>query len=244
LEDGQIRRHIDSIHSSAVSNESLVLLGLSPRKPNDSLSEAWKQYAAERRVQFEAITFAQLIQVLVEEFKEYETAERAIIDDLAQYLDDEGLVPHDYEHLFVVLSSQTYDRNLADKVYYEPAHRSSKNALGYLGLYKDRSVRAVGKIRLTFEAELSMSDERWASISRDDQELIRRVIEESPYPDLGSSLHRYYLIDSFVETDFRKRTKYGLWKSKRFNLRDYLGGDVEKMSVQQIAHHLRSVEWE
>ena len=57
-----------------------------------------------------------------------------------------------------------------------------------------------------------------------------------------SKRHKFFCVDKFYETDFRKTTKYPIQRTKFFDLRDVLNVKILP-SLEEIAEQLRHFEW-
>ena len=70
-----------------------------------------------------------------------------VLDDYLNYCYKDGLIPvsDSWKYLRMQLAGTTLDFNVNNNVYYDNAERGFR-AHDYLGLYKQKSVRAIGKI--------------------------------------------------------------------------------------------------
>ena len=145
-------------------------------------------------------------------------------------------------------SDETFDFDFENDIYYDKEVRGFKN-YGYIGLYKDKSVRAIGKIcariiafekdnELVFESEYGeITDERKEKIS----EAIKDSVNHNGY-DLKTIRHRYFFVDKFYGTDFKKESKGALQGAKKFDLSEYVGTE-ELPDTAEIANILNGKYW-
>ena len=116
-----------------------------------------------------------------------------------------------------------------------------------MGLYNQKSVRAIGKITAIIVNKFE--DGEWAYITEkgDLTEEIKNRIAEAREDaknygyDMTNS--RYFIVDKFYETDFRKETPYAPMGSRVFDLTEVLG--VEKLpDIEEIAEELKKTTWQ
>ena len=61
--------------------------------------------------------------------------------------------------------------------------------------------------------------------------------------DIGKQKHKYFIVDKFYDTDYKKISNGGLMEHKYFDLYDKLG--EEKMpNIEILADRLQEIEWE
>lgn len=194
-------------------------------------------------------------------FEEIAEAYRNVLDDrdyvmldiLDDYLDycyhDELIAGADsWKFMRMQLAGATFDFNLKQGVYYDGVHRGFRPH-DYLGLYKDKSVRAVGKIEAIIVADASDPDNikytvEKGKLNNDRKTKIARAIEDAKRYgyDLRKDPQRYFFVDRFYETDFQKETKYPPRGSRIFDLTEELGTrDIP--NAQQLAALLGKKTW-
>ena len=119
------------------------------------------------------------------------------------------------------------------------------------GLYKDKSVRAIGKLTKTvlaevIDGELVYENEYGDKVTQDELDRIKIAINEAE-EEFGFNLktikHRYFFVDEFYKIDFRKASKYPIQKSKYFNLAEMFSyGTMPE--TKEIAEDLDGKTWE
>lgn len=148
-----------------------------------------------------------------------------------------------------IAAGTTLRDNIELKLYYDDASRGYSEH-GYIGLYSRKSVRAVGKVVKTvvsaFEnGKLSLRTESGDAVTEQEIKRIKEATErarEYGY-DLMSVPHRYFIVDQFFETDFRKSSKNPIQRAKFFPLAKMFG--YEKMpATERIADDLSGRTWE
>ena len=173
-----------------------------------------------------------------------------ILDDYRDYCYKDGLIPtsDSWKYLRMQLASTTFDFNKENNVYYHDADRGY-SPYAYLGLYKQKSVRLIGKVcaiitaiekdgEIEYEAELGeITNERKNTI-------VKAIKDALSYGyDLKNYKHKYFFVDKFYETDFRKVSKGGSMGAKIFDLTEILKSD-NLPEVDQIAEILKEKTWE
>lgn len=193
---------------------------------------------------FEGI--ANAIQEVIDD-RDYEMQE--VLDDYLNYCYNDGLiaVSDSWKFMRMQLAGITLDFNVSQDIYYDNADRGFR-AHDYLSLYKNKSVRAVGKIsaRITavdtdngmqYEVEFGeLTEER-------KQKIADAIIDGVQHGyDIKSRKHRYFFVEKFYETDFKKITPRAPMGTRVFDLTQVLEtGNLPE--TQEIAELLKSKTW-
>ena len=172
-----------------------------------------------------------------------------VLDDNLNYCYKDGLIPvyDSWKYLRMQLAGTTLDFNVNNNVYYDNAERGFR-AHDYLGLYKQKSVRAIGKIcaRITaIETEEGIKyTPEFGELTEGRKQMIAKAMADgdSHGYDLRTIEHRYFFVEQFYETDFKKISSGGSMGTRIFDLATLLG--IEEMpDVEQIAELLRNKSW-
>ena len=145
------------------------------------------------------------------------------------------------------LAGATLDFNVSEDIYYDNVERGFR-AHDYLSLYKNKSVRAVGKICariIAIETENGMQYEaEYGELTEERKHKITNAIidgVEHGY-DLKSSKHRYFFVEKFYETDFKKITPRAPMGSRIFDLTQVL--ETEQIpEVEKVVELLKTKTW-
>lgn len=191
-------------------------------------------------------TMANAIEDVIDD-RDYEIKD--ILDDYRDYCYKDGLIPtsDSWKYLRMQLASTTFDFNKENNVYYHDADRGY-SPYAYLGLYKQKSVRLIGKVcaiitaiekdgEIQYEAELG-------DVTNERKETIVKAMEDalSYGYDLRNYKHKYFFVDKFYKTDFRKVSKGGSMGAKIFDLTEIL--QTEQIpETREIAELLKSITW-
>lgn len=252
----QLENHLEKFGSEEVK----VLLTIDPKPMDSNLKDKFEQYLEKyngnlskhklKPIKHVNLTFEQLVNAMEDIVDERDIEIAAILDDYRSYCFDEGLIPSDYKWMRAVTVGETYEDNMKYGFYYDPSENGYSDH-GYIGLYTNKAIRAIGKLKKTVLA--SYIDERWiiqaekgASVTEDEIERIKDAInhgEEDHGYNLKTREHRYFIVDKFYQTDFKKTSKYGLMRSKFFNLGEMLKYN-QMPETEQIAKDLNGRTWE
>jgi len=112
-----------------------------------------------------------------------------------------------------------------ENLYYDNIDRGF-SAHDYLGLYKEKSVRAVGKINaiiaaVTMENGLEYKVELRV-LTNERKQQIDRAIEDGKNYGYVLDTTRYFFVEKFYETDFKKITPRSPMGSRVFDLSQIL----------------------
>ena len=172
-----------------------------------------------------------------------------VLTDYLNYCYNDGLIPvsDSWKYMRMQLAGTTFDFNISSNVYYDNAERGFR-AHDTLGLYRNKSIRAIGKVvaRITaIEKEDSIKFKaEFGAISEDRKETIRKAMSDgdSHGYDLRSIEHRYFFVEKFYETDFKKVTPRAPMGSRIFDLTQILGTD-QLPDTKQLAEALKKEIW-
>lgn len=83
-------------------------------------------------------------------------------------------------------------------------------------------------------------------LTADHRRRILQAIDQTRYYDLEANPHRYYLVDSFIETDARKTSSQGIWGMRRLDLSKMVPNfnPRKRYATHEIAAALRGKTWE
>lgn len=171
-----------------------------------------------------------------------------VLDDYLNYCYNDSLilVPDSWKWMRVQLAGTTFDFNIRQKLYYDDIDRGFR-AHDYLGLYKEKSVRAIGRITDIITAVLEEDGEITYSVEKgkiDDNKKrdIAIAIEDGKNYGYSLTKTRFFFVDKFYETDFRKTTPRAPMGSRVFDLTQVMGvSELPDTSV--IAEKLKSITW-
>ncbi|WP_022835001.1 hypothetical protein [Salisaeta longa] len=244
----QLMRHAKALNDARQG----ILMLLLPEVPATKVKAAAEQIAEyDKSIQFEAVTFKQVIDVLIGSGKligDHEEHLFQLVGDYRNFCSGENLLPTD-DLMRAVPCGTSHKDNFEYDLYYHPSSRGYQSHQ-YIGIYYKRSIRGIGKLAKTVETDLVDGElilQNGESLSADEEQRIRGAIEAGKKH--GYSLDtdcEFLLVDTFHPTNFKKASSYGMMGPQYFSLRDYL--DVEENEplpdTETIAEQLREMSWE
>lgn len=136
-------------------------------------------------------------------------------------------------------------------IYCCKADKNFSKDVDYLGLYNDKSVTAIGKVKKIVKAKF-INNECKASLYYGTESVtiedIKRIenLRERGFTlfncDIGYMEHYYFILEKFVITDYQKTSKNPLQGKKYFNLCKILEKD-ELPNIEEIAKELTFKKW-
>jgi hypothetical protein len=231
-----------------------ILLSLSPKPPDISLQQkiikAVTKYNASNkaRIKYLPITFQEIVTKFNSCLEDTDFELIETINDYEAYCFHDHLITDEESKMRVVTCGWTLDDNFKYNIYYDPVDRGYSDHK-YLGIYSGKSVKGIGKIENIISAELKKNKQLQiidyvSPVTTKVQNNIKAIIEAAKlnYNWDISKGHKFFCVDKFYETDFRKTTKYPIQRTKFFDLRDVLNVKTLPL-LEEIAQQLRQFEW-
>ncbi len=247
----QLMRHLKSFGDE--KNKIMITLA-SELMAEDKLEDFEKQLKEYNESQTYPVihintTFEMLANAIRDVIDDRDYEMQDVLDDYLNYCYKDGLIPvsDSWKYLRMQLAGTTIDFNINNNIYYDKAERGFR-AHDYLGLYKQKSVRAIGKIcaRITaIETETGIKyTPELGELTEERKELIAKAMADgdSHGYDLRTIEHRYFFVEQFYETDFKKISSGGSMGTRIFDLATLLG-TAEMPEVEQIAEQLKNKSW-
>ena len=247
----QLMRHLKSFSDE----KHKVIISLSSEKMDENkkleFDNQLREYNKDQKypvlhlnTTFELLTVA--IQNVIDD-RDYEMQD--VLNDYLDYCYNDGLitVSDSWKFMRMQLAGTTFEFNVRENVYYDKAERGFR-AHDYLGLYTNKSVRAMGKVcaRITaVETSQGMKYKaEYGELTEERKEKIQKAIKDSiSYGyDLKSIEHRYFFVEEFISTDFQKITPRAPMGSRVFNLTEVLALK-ELPDINTIAELLSTKSW-
>lgn len=174
----------------------------------------------------------------------------ALVDDYEAFCSDMKLLPRDEYTLFVPPCGQSFHDNEELRLYYCPATWNRRNAR-YLGIYKDKRVRALGRIAKVVACDVDaqagttkpVGDGAGALTQDEDARIVAAALRGQSHGWDLSTGHKFYLCDGMEETAFCKTSPGGIMGHRYFDLERVLGGKVPD-ALGELAERLRRHTWE
>jgi len=247
----QLLRHLESFSDE----KHKVLLTIAPEPMDKEKRLAFEKTLAEYNSKQDTnilhvnTTFEQLADAFNNAIDEHDYEMQDVLKDYLSYCFEDGLinVSDSWKWMRVELANVTFDFNMKENVYYH-AIDAGFRAHDYIGLYKDKSVRAIGKINTIVtttqkEDGTLLFNAEQGEITEDIKRKIRLAIEDGKQYGYKLDNIRYFFVDQFIETDFRKITPRAPMGARNFDLTQLLNTD-NLTSVEDIAKQLTTLNWQ
>lgn len=246
----QLERHL----SSFKNEKQKVLLTLAPEYMETEKRKVFESRLAdynksqETPIRHVNTTFEELVNRIQEVIDDRDYEIQEVLEDYLNYCYHDGLIPvsDGWKFMRVQLAGTTFDFNVRENLYYDNIERGFR-AHRYLGLYKNKSVRAVGEViaiitgtqnqngTLTYQVEQGeLTEERKKTIER-------AILDGKKYGYVLDST-RFFFVKEFYETDFRKSTPRAPMGTRIFDLTTVLE-TTEIPDTEQLAQILSQKTW-
>jgi len=231
-----------------------VLLSLSPKHPDNDLIRKIESAVNEHNlsnntaIKYLHTTFQEIVTKFKANIEDYDYELNDIVDDYEAYCINDELIRDDDARMRVVTCGWTLDENFKYSLYYDPADRGYTDHT-YLGIYANKAVRGIGKLENIITADLLPSgklkiiDSTSEITARQEQNIIDIIpITKAKHGWDIATGHKFFCVEKFCPTTFRKVTKYPLQGTKFFNLKDRLNLNPLP-STEEIAERLNTIDW-
>lgn len=249
--EDQLLRHLNSFNDENYKVMITLAPELMEEKKKADFEKKLKEYNATQHhpVLHINTTFEAMANAIGEVLDDRDYDMQDVLTDYLNYCYTDGLIPvsNSWKFMRVQLASTTFDFNIESNVYYDNAERGFR-AHDTLGLYKNKSVRAVGKVvaRITaIESEDGVEYEvEHGELTNERKETIAKAMEDgdSHGYDLRTIKHRYFFVERFYETDFKKITPRAPMGSRVFDLTQVLGTE-DIPDTENLARILMNETW-
>lgn len=249
--EDQLLRHLNAFDDEKYKVMITLAPELMDEKKKTAFEEKLKEYNMQqaRPVIHINTTFEEMANAIGDVLDDCDYEIQDVLEDYLNYCYTDGLIPVSdaWKYMRMQLAGTTLDFNVGANVYYDNAERGFR-AHDTLGLYKNKSVRAIGKViaRITavetdngvkYNAEFGeLTDERKATIEK------AMADGDSHGYDLRTIEHRYFFVEKFYETDFKKITPRAPMGSRVFDLTQILGTD-DLPDTEEMAERLKNETW-
>lgn len=170
-----------------------------------------------------------------------------ILDDYFAYCENDNLIKKDiaYKTLRMHLAGKTFDFNVENNLYYDNVDHKFR-AFDYLGLYKEKSVRAIGKVEAIITAVIENGDFRFEAekgeFKSEYEDKIRKAAADAKNYGYELKAERFFFVEKFYETDFKKASKGAPMGVRVFDLEEVFNiKDIPDTEV--LAEMLSNEAW-
>ena len=247
--EDQLIRHLSKFNNE----EYKVLITLSSelmqQKKKESLDDSIETYNAEHRTHIIHVntTFELLAQGIQDVLTDRDYEMQVVLDDYLDYCRNDKLIATSdaWKKMRMQLAGTTFDFNVSENVYYDNIERGFSEH-EYLSLYKQKSIRAVGKINAIITAVLEDGELQYnvekGELTEDRKLKIEKARNDGKNYGYGLDAERYFFVEKFYPTDFPKVTKGPSMGTRMFDLTEVL--HEEKLpDTETIAELLKEKTW-
>ena len=245
----QLINHLESFEENI---DCKVLLTLDPKPMDKKIKDSFEVSLAEynRGLRRPIIHCNQTFESLIEGIKEiiderdYEFID--VLNDYEKYCFSQKLIPDEWKWMRAIVAGTTFEINKELDLYYDDTSRGFSGH-EYIGLYTRKSVRAIGKIKAVIVAELTNDGLSYhvekGKITDEHKDKIDLAIADAKKYGYDLSNTRYFFIEKFYETDFKKSTPNPIQRAKFMDLTKIL--NMKKLpETIEIAEILSNKTWE
>ena len=201
-------------------------------------------------VQFFSLTYEDLLlqlELLNKQYP-YEAQLNRLYNHFKDYCQNMNLLPANKHILRAMACGQSFDLNIKHQFYFDLANRGF-SPFKYLGIYKDKSVQYIGKVENIIEANwdeqngLDIKSSTSPVTDNQKDRLISAIIESNEEDWYLNENHKFFLLNEFTKTDFKKTSPGGIFRVRYFNLEEILGKSLPD-NITEIANDLKIHTWE
>ncbi len=243
----QLVRHLKSFGDE--KNKILITLASEPmekckRKEFENILKEYngKQNSPIKHINTTFEELAKAVQEVIVDGRDYEMQD--VLDDYLDFCNHDGLIPNydSWKYLRVQLANNTFDFNIRENLYFDNVNRGFRKH-NYLGLYKNKSVKAIGKIEAIIVAKVNENgqidyDCELGELTYERKQKIRSAMQEWNLSD-----DRYFFVNKFYPTDFHKDSLYAPMGSRVFDLTQIFDYKKADKSTEEIAEILKTKKW-
>lgn len=247
----QLLEHLNSFGDE----DHKILLLLNPNLPAADFINMIKGEIRKYNVQtakdivFIPTTFEKIIEVVRDNLLEHDYEMKNLVDDFEEFCVEENLLPINDYLMKAVPCGFSLQYNLKYGVYYDPVDRAFRN-YKYIGLYKNKSVRAVGKIEKVVATDfdfsthtLTIKDPNHIFTTEEIKRVTDIILDTKKELSIDiSKNHKFFIVDKFYETNYKKISKFPLQGGKLFDLRTIFAKDIPP--IDKVAEKLKEETWE
>lgn len=239
---GQLNRHLNSFRNETYR----ILLTLAPKAMKNNVQNQLDNLLKNRREGFRHVnlTFEELTERIQKVLDDRDQEMQDVLDDYISYCEHDNLFPDGKNWMWVQAVGQTLAFNVDNNLYYNKLS-SGCRPYKYLGLYTQKSVRYIGAVSARFIATTPdniQSENKSDKLTEEYKNKICAAMKSNQA--LLKEPHRYFFVEQFYQTDFRKETTRGLRGSRKFNLAQILNMPQLPSDTATIACLLKDKHWE
>ena len=170
--------------------------------------------------------------------------EDTIFKDTTQQMDNDD---NGNSSLKMVLAGQSFDANISCNLYYHQDWRSFRDHK-YIGLYKEKAIKAIGEIENIIYADIDTNgnvtiNRATNTVTEDQKNRIKNAELEAKQRNWDiSTSHVFFCVKQFYPTRFIKTSLYAPWGTRYFDLLKVVNCDTLP-KTSEIANLLKEKTW-
>ena len=251
LEERQLLDHVEAFKN----NDEKILLALTKDAESEADSRLIKKKIKERypqksaSINFANVTYEEIILNFEEVLHDHELTMKEIIADYDSLCQEKGVISLEKYRMLVVPTGDSYKENRKHNIYYDPIDRTHTKNFKYLGLYKNKTISGIGEVKHIVACNLNDGkltaeegyEEEFDKLSKKEEKSIIEIIEDTDYYDLSEG-KKFFVVDKFYETNYKKISHGGLRAKKYMIFKEMDRFEVE-MSSKNLANLLNGQTW-
>jgi len=231
LDADQLKRHCETIVDRLPNRTGSFLIALGSGRSGLEVPEEVAILAREQGIQIVRANFGELVEQIAA-LPVPDLSLREVVQEFTDFVYAQGLVPREDQFLVAMLTGTSWQDNLLHGVYYEPVDRNPKwQRAAFLGLYHDRQVSHVGRLVTSVAAveddtgQLIFDVSEKGTLDDRQRQAVREVVRAAQhyYEGFQANAYRYYIVDKFEPTDFKKVTPGGMMGHRYFDIESITG---------------------
>lgn len=244
----QLKRHLD-LFSDDYNKK--ILLALSKNNVNAKIKKETFEILENKKykgIQFASTTYKDIYETIMSSLDDYEYEMIEILEDYYSLCKEHDLIDIETSTMLAFTAGTSFVENLKYRIYYDPATRNHNVHYKYIGLYSNKSIKAIGELKKTIYCDyengklVATGEYDLNKLTEEEYNRIVEIIKNTSYYDLRHGV-KFLLVDEFYRTDFKKTSFSSLRSKKYFSLED-IEGFNENMNAEQLAKFLDGKTWE
>ena len=249
FDSAQLENHLALFGTE--QNKLLILLSPSLGEASIQQLASVRASALTRNIQVIHTSFEDIVDKCRDCLSEHDEEMLALVNDYESFCSGMDLLPRDKYTIFAPPARLSFDANIRFRLYYCPVERSVRPHARYLGIYANRSVRAIGPILKIVACNINVDAgtvtlTEGPSLAQGEEQRILEACREARIRDWDLCTgYKFFLCDVLEETDFRKRSAGGIMGQRYIDLKAVLGRKTPiPTSMGELAALLRQHTWE
>jgi len=241
----QLNRHLKSL--AKVPGKNQILLALSKSEvSNEIKSQVIKCIKTQNLdIKFASVSFSRMVDLIKENIAEFEVEFQETIEEFEDFCRENSLFKDDSRYMLVLTSGTSLKENLQYGIYYDPVDRSHNTEFKKIGLYANKAIVAIGDVEACVHADLindRLEIRNKVTVSDDIKKRIEEIIRVTNYYDIREG-HKFYVVDKFFQTNYKKRS-YGSLRGKAYFRINDLAPENPDITAKELAEKLNEKQWD